>query len=235
MAQATSELGAVLGDFAQLLVEDYRVEDVLDRLGHYCTALLPVDGMGVLLSADGSRLEVATFDPVLGAEAEDLEVGLVEGPCTDALRQGTRVAVPDLVEAGDRYPRFAPRALAAGVRAVYGVPLTAHPGTVGVLNVLAREPVELSEEQLATIQLLGDVAMAYIANCRLRAQSSRLAAQLQEALDNRVVIEQAKGVLAERHAESPRVAYERLRAHARSHQTAVRDVAQQVMAGELPL
>ncbi len=228
------DLAAVLSEFARGLGRHESVEAVLQDLGDYCTRLLPVDGVGVLLLEEGS-LTVATTNSPEGERIESLEVELDEGPCVECVRTGRTVVVADLRTASDRYPRFAPRAVAAGAGAIYALPMTGRGELLGALDIVNRAPADLSADDLATAQMLTDVAVSYIFAVRLHEQSTRLAAQLQNALDARVVIEQAKGMLAERHGEDVQSAFDRLRRHARSNNVKVRSVAEQTVAGSLHL
>ena len=220
--------------FAEGLAENRTVEAVLQALGDYCTELLPVDSVGVLLLEDGDVC-VATTNSPEGDAVEGLEVELGEGPCIDSIRTGHPVVVPDLAEATDRFPAFAPRAVDAGIRSIHAIPMVGRGEVVGSLDVLCRTPKELSETELATAQMLADAAVSYIFTVRLHEASTKLAAQLQEALDNRVVIEQAKGMLAERHGGEVADAFDRLRSHARSHNETVRQVAEQVVSRRIRL
>jgi GAF domain-containing protein len=218
--------------FAAGLAENRTVEAVLQALGDYCTELLPVDSVGVLLVEDGD-VTVATTNTPEGDAVEGLEVELGEGPCIDSIRTGHAVAVPDLAQAADRFPAFVPRALEAGIRSIHAVPMAGRGEVVGSLDVMAREATELSKTELATAQMLADVAVSYIFTVRMHEESTKLAAQLQEALDNRVVIEQAKGILFERHGGTMADAFDRLRSYARSHNQNVRQVAEQVVGRRL--
>jgi AmiR/NasT family two-component response regulator len=119
------------------------------------------------------------------------------------------------------------------VRSVHALPLTGRGDMVGVVDIVHREPLDLDAADAATAQMLADVAVSYIIAVRLHEQSSRLATQLQQALDTRVVIEQAKGILAERHGEPLTSAFDRLRRQARGTNRTVRDVARDVLEGTL--
>ncbi len=220
--------------FAKSLPDTETVEDVLRTLGDFCTELLPVDGVGVLLRSEGG-LTVATTNSPEGQAIEELEVDLGEGPCIEAVQVEHPILVPDLEEASERYPRFVPRAIDAGVRAVHALPLVGHGERIGALDVMSRTPRHLSQTEAATAQMLADVAVSYITTVRMHEDSTRLASQLSDALDSRVVIEQAKGILAERHGESFPDAFARLRSHARSSNQKLRDVAQDVVDGVLEL
>lgn len=225
------DVASVLAGFAQLLAREHGVQDVLDTLGELCAELLPVDGIGVLLLVEG-ELEVASASNEEAAAIERLEAELCEGPCSVAARTGIQVLAPDLDEHVERWPTFVPAARSAGIRSVHALPMSVRGAVVGALDIVAETPVALSQEQLDVAQLLADVAIAYIVNTQLRDERTQLAEQLQQALDSRVVIEQAKGSLAERHGEPVEAAFERLRRHARDHNTKLRVVAEQVLRGD---
>lgn len=234
-AAAPREPAAVLTEFAGIMAQQRTVPDVLTQLGDYCTELLPVDGVGILLRDADGKLQVATANTPEGRIVEALEVELGEGPCTDSLRSGEQVIASDLAEAEERYPRFAPRAIAAGVRSIHALPMTIRTEQAGSVDLVAREPLDLSPRQLAVAQMLGDVAISYIVATRTLEQTSALAAQLQHALDSRIILEQAKGILAERHGITVSDAFDRLRQHARSRGRKIHAVAALVVEGRLEL
>jgi len=228
-------IGEVLAEFAGVMADQQGSTAILERLGDYCTELLPVHGVGLLLRSPDGGMAIATANTDLGQTVEALEVELAEGPCTDCLRTGEQVLCPDLEQFADRYPRFVPRALDAGVRSVHALPMTARVEQLGSVDVIATEPLHLDAEQLSTAQLLVDVAVSYVVNSRAFEAKDRLAGQLQTALDSRVVIEQAKGVLAERGGVTVSEAFETLRRHARNNGLKLHDVAQAVVRGDLRL
>lgn len=232
---ASFSLAQHMRDFALVLSEEHDAEAILTKLGDVATQVLPADGVGVLLrTPDGEGLVVATANTEAGRIVEELEAELLEGPCTDCLRSGEQVAAPDLRN-DDRYPNFAPRAVEAGVMSATGLPLGARGQQMGSLNVVAYRALELSAEELATGQLLADITVAYLANQRVLGRSSALTQQLQHALDSRIVVEQAKGVLSERHGIAVSDAFDRIRTHARTNRIKVHDVAARVLAGDIEL
>lgn len=227
-----TDIGMALVDFARSLGECESVEDVLQDLSDFCSRLLPVTGVGILLVEDG-ELQVGTTNSPEGEAVESLEVDLGQGPCVDCVRKGEAVVVRDLRETTDRWPDFVPKAVEIGVHSIHALPLTGRGELLGAMDIVNCEPLDLDASQLATAQMLADVAVSYILAMKLHEQSSRLASQLQRALDTRVVIEQAKGILSERHGEDLMSAFERLRRHARANNRSVRDVAADVVAGDL--
>ena len=229
------DIGTVLADFARAMADQAGPREILQRMGDSCTDLLPVYGVGVLIRSASGGMEVATANTPEGQAAEDLEVELLEGPCTDCLASGEQLAVPDLEAVADRYPRFVPRALDVGIRAIHAIPLIVRTEQIGSMDVIALEKVDLSANDLATAQLIADVTMSYLANSRAFEEKSKLAEQLQYALDSRVVIEQAKGKLSERRGVTVSAAFEDLRRYARSNQLKLHDVASAVVRGDLDL
>ena len=232
---AGRDLPAILVDYATVMTEQVQPADILNRLADYVTELLPVDGVGALLRNPEGGLVVATANTEPGRIVEELEAELAEGPCTDSMNTGEQIVVPDIAQEVERYPRFAPRAMEAGVHGIHGLPLTLRVEQVGSLNVIAMRPVDLTAADLATAQVLADVTVSYLANSRAFADATRLASQLQHALDSRVVIEQAKGKLSERRGVTVTEAFETLRRYARNNGIKMHDVATAVMRDELDL
>lgn len=230
--QEDEAVATALVVFIQELTQQHTVEAVLRLLSDHCLTLLRADGVGVLLLEE-QQLRVGTTNSEVGDRVETLEVELEEGPCVECVRVGHPVLVPDLAATADRYPNFTPRALEAGARAIHAIPMTGHGELVGSLDIVSLQPTEMSETQLSTARMLCDVAVSYIFAVRLHEETSELAGQLQNALDTRVLIEQAKGILAERHGGSMGDAFERLRRYARSHSAPVREVARQVVEDRL--
>jgi GAF domain-containing protein len=229
------DIGPVLAEFAQLMADDREPKSILERLGAYCTELLPVHGVGVLLRNEKGELEVATANTEKGSIVERLEAELREGPCTDSIASGEQIAVPDLELTREQYPRFTPAALEAGVRAIHGLPLTMRGQVVGSMDLIATDVLNLTAAEISTAQMLGDVTVSYLANSRAFAEQSQLAQQLQHALDSRIIIEQAKGKLSERLGVTVTEAFELLRRYARNNGLKLHDVAAATVRGDLNL
>lgn len=227
-------LTAVLMDFSRRLVGEYEVADILfllcDRIGE----VLPVSGAGVMLSdAQGDLRFVAASDETV-REIEALQMELGEGPCLSAFQTGDRVVVTDLA-LDDTFPRFGPRAIKQGLRAVYSFPMRLRDRAIGALNLYRPDAGSFMKADAAVGQTLADIATASILNARTAEESQRLTQQLQRALDSRIVIEQAKGKLSEQWEVDVSEAFTRMRRYARGRGLKLHEVAQQVVAGELRL
>ena len=129
----------------------------------------------------------------------------------------------------DRWPAYRAEILAADVCAVLGVPMRIGARCVGSINVYDHRPREWLDGEVRVVQLLGDVATSHLVRTTELQQAQRLAEQLQSALDGRVVIEQAKGILAGERRISLNEALELLRRHARAHRASLRSIAHAVV------
>ncbi len=186
--------------------------------------VMVVDTSGVLRAVAGSDSSVDRL--------EFLQLELGEGPCLTAYRTAEPVWCHDL--AGDaRWPRFGPAAARSGMAGVLSVPMAIDGHCIGAYNVFQDAPAEFAPEVVVAARILASLATGYVVAARTVKERETLAAQLQEALDGRVVIEQAKGRLSAELDVDPNAAFHVLRGYARSRQLRLREVAGRVMAGEL--
>lgn len=218
----------VLSDYVRTLAGDYAIGDVLHDLVERVTELVDVAGAGVSLAENGQiRFATAINDAI--ATIERVEEDTQSGPCVDAHRSGNVVLVPDLRDDTHGWPAVAEAALDLGVIGVAGIPMRLNGTDVGALSLYATERRDWSAEDLSVARLLADMATAYVAHASALQQARRLSEQLQAALESRVVIEQAKGMLAAERHISVDDAFEVLRGHARRHHASLRSVADAVV------
>lgn len=219
---------------ADSLTDDFDVAEFLQSLAVRCMELLNASAAGILLADPQGelRLVAASGDDTWVLDLFALQQG--EGPCLDCYRSGvahTNVAL-DGPEASAAWPEFAPRALKAGYVLSQALPLRHGDQVLGTLNLFQTEPNALGPDEIALAQALADVATITILQRRSREQSLVERGQLQAALTSRIVIEQAKGMLAERWKCTVDEAFETLRRHARANRLRLSECAQQVVAGE---
>jgi hypothetical protein len=187
-----------------------------------------VDPTGLLRVAASSNEEVRLL--------ELFELQNEDGPCLECFVSGRAVEAGDLLEAErDRWPGFGRAATASGFRSVVALPLRLREETIGALNLFRIEPGALESQDRSLAQAMADVATIGILQERGSQRREVLARQLQEALSSRIVIEQAKGVIAERQGVHVDAAFELLRAWARSHGEPLSEVARLVVAHQLNL
>jgi len=226
----------VLKTFAKLadtLVAGFDVVDLLQTLVETCQDLLGVSDAGILLLGTHDELELVASTSESNQLVEAIQLGAQAGPAVESFTSGRLVSVPRLGEAPDRWSRFRDRAVALGYRSVHAIPMRLRETTIGSLSLLTRDEGELDETELIAAQALADVATIGILHERTLRESSVLVQQLQNALNSRVVIEQAKGVVSFTRGVSVDAAFDVIRSYARSHRLGLGEVAQQLVDGRL--
>ena len=228
-------LREVLSDYARALaMGDYDIGQVLFDLSDQCTTILAVDGAGVCLDDGTGVLHFLSATDGRAARLEEAQIVHQDGPCLTAYRTGKLISVDD-IDTDDRWPAYRERAVELGYGSVLGVPMPVRTETIGALNLYRDDAGPWSPEMLDSAATLSNMAAGYVTMARAIDDAKELARQLQHALDTRVVVEQAKGVLVERLGLNPHEAYERLRSYTRNHQRRVHDVAAQIVEGTLTL
>ena len=219
---------------ADTLVDDYDVIDVLDRLVGYSVSLLSAEAAGIMLVDPHGKLRVVASTSEESDWMELLQVQADQGPCVDCVRTGEPVTVTDLAAAAERWPRFI--AILAGrgpFHSVHALPLRLRGQAIGGMNLFHTRPGPLPEADLRLGQALADIATIGILQERAIRRGEVVTEQLQTALNSRIVIEQAKGVLAQGGGLGMDVAFDRLRRYARHHNLRLSEVASQVVLTDL--
>jgi GAF domain-containing protein len=217
-----------LSGFARQLVAPYEVDVVLGELAQRVSVVLDLVGSGVVLMQNG-HLQFANAIHPAAIELEHTQQDFGSGPCVEAIRTGEVVAIDDLEEHTQRWPEYVAVAHRHGVRSVVGIPLTLVGETIGALNLYSAKPRSISAEDLLAARVFADMATAYLVNASKHDQQRQLNAQLQRALDERVIIEQAKGITANAHNTTVADAFTLIRRHARHHNASIHSVAQAIV------
>lgn len=225
----TSREAQLVEAFARLadtLVVDYDVFDLLQHLVDTCRDLFDVSAAGLLLAdPQTGELDVVASTNEATRVVEVMQLSAQSGPCISAFRSGQVVSVPDVRQPHAEWDAFRSSALSQGFRSVYAIPLRLRSSTIGALNLFRESPGELNPRDVLAAQALTDVATIGILHERTLRAADVVQLQLQRALDSRVVIEQAKGVLAHVHDLEMDAAFELLRGFARTNRRPIRDVA----------
>lgn len=230
-----SVLANTFVELADSLVDDFDIVDLLTSLSDRCVEVLDVDAAGIMIvSADGSLRATASSSEVMRI-VELFELQSDEGPCLDSYRSGQPVVNEDLATVNGRWPNFAPVAVAAGFRAADAVPMRLRNQVIGALNLFSARPGSLRDDDLIVARALADIATIAILQQRRIFDVDTVNDQLNHALTSRIVIEQAKGVIAEREHLDMADAFDRLRAYARSHNRRLHDVATDLTDGTLDI
>lgn len=234
MSAREDDIVASFVSMAGNLARGHDVTELLIQLAADCARLLDVSAVGLLLADPRGALHVVAVSSERVADLEAFQAQRAQGPCHTCYLEGKPVNVPDLASAAARWPEFAAVAAKAGVASVHAVPMRLRDDTVGALNLFGGKPGPLNEADLRLAQALADVATIALIQDRAAADKSLVNEQLQNALDSRVVLEQAKGVLSFSGDLDMSGAYAALRQYARDHNIKLTDLSRAVVNRLLP-
>jgi hypothetical protein len=216
---------------ADILAEDYDLVDLLHRLTSDCVRLLPIDEAALALADQPGHLSITAASGARSRELELCQLDWDEGPGPDCFRSRAPVDFPDLAAEARRWPRFTALARQHGFRAGHALPMRLRTETIGALILFYGAAGALPEGELTIAQALADAATIGVLADRALRERELLAEQLRSALDSRVIIEQAKGVLAERGGISTEAAFVALRRYARGTNQRLSSLARGVVDG----
>jgi len=205
----------------------------MQTLAERSVELAGVSAAGIMLADGEGRLRHVACSSEQMRLVELLELQLEEGPCFDAFRQGAVVRSDTSAQACTRWPQFGPRAAEGGFVAVSAVPLRLRGQAVGALNLFSVSDGALDDDDLAVVQAMADIATIGVLQARLIHDQNVLTAQLETALESRVIIEQAKGVVAERNQVDVDEAFALIRRIARDTNRLLVDTANGIVDGTL--
>jgi GAF domain-containing protein len=220
-------------DLTDTMVDHYDVVEFLDHLSVVCVRTLDVTDAGLMLSDPQGTLNFVAASSERMRLIELLEIQSNEGPCLDAYRSGQPLVNVDVGDGGSRWPAFAQHARESGFRSVSAVPMRVRDTVIGALNLFDAGQTHLSERDVALAQAFAHVATIGILQERSLREAEAVADQLRGALQSRVAIEQAKGLISERAGVNIEAAFDLLRTYARRHNLRLRDVAEDVSARRL--
>jgi transcriptional regulator with GAF, ATPase, and Fis domain len=227
---AELQVADVFVELADTLVDDFDVMDFLHVLAERSVTLLGVSATGLLLADEQGTLQLVAASSERTRLLELFQLQTDQGPCVDCFRSGQPVSETDLPNAG-RWPRFAAAAAEAGFAAVHALPMRLRTEIIGALNFFSTQPEAIDESRLRLGQALADIATIGLLQQRAIHRRDALTEQLQTALNSRVLIEQAKGVLAERLQLSVDDAFTVLRNAARGQNRRLSEVALAIVDG----
>ena len=229
---SAQRLATIFVEVADTLVDEFDLIDFLHMLTDRAASLVDAAAVGIVLADPRGRLEFMAGSNENVKLLELFQLQNHEGPCLEAFRTGHPVINVDLGAAGGRWPRFAPRATALGFQAVHAFPLRLRQQVIGAMNVFGvTKGGDFHDTDVAVMQALADVAAIGLIQERAIRHGEVLTEQLQGALNSRVVIEQAKGAVAQARGVSVDEAFVSIRSYARSNNRRLTDVAHTIVAG----
>jgi GAF domain-containing protein len=223
---SAQRLATVFVEVSDTLVDDFDLVEFLQMLALRTAELASSSVVGIVLADQHGQLRFMAGSREDARLLELFQLQHDEGPCMDAFRSREPVVNTDLAQAADRWPRFAPHATAAGFRTVHAFPLRLRAQAIGALNIFGTdaEPV-LTDDDVAVLQSLADMASIALLQEQAIRHSELLAEQLQGVLNSRIIIEQAKGAVAQARHVSVDEAFAIIREYARSHNQRLSEVA----------
>jgi transcriptional regulator with GAF, ATPase, and Fis domain len=235
MTEASREevLIDTFASLADTMVAGYDVVDLLQSLVESCTNLLEIAAAGILLADENGELDVVASSSEAARLVELMQISAEAGPCIESFATGVVVVVADIALAPLKWSRFRDSAIEQGFGSICAIPRRLRDTTIGALNLLSTGVGELAEADVKVARALADVATIGILQERALAESAVVREQLSQALQSRVVIEQAKGVLSQTRSVSTEDAFTLMRAYARSNRLKLSEVAQRVVSRDL--
>jgi len=228
---SAQRLAAIFVEVADTLVDEFDLIDFLHMLTDRAASLVDAAAVGIVLADLGGRLEFMAASNENVKLLELFQLQNHEGPCLEAFQTAHAVINVDLGAAGDRWPKFAPRATALGFQAVHAFPLRLRRQVIGAMNVFgATKGGDFEDSDVAVMQALADVAAIALIQERVIYHGEVLTQQLQAALNSRVIIEQAKGAVAQARGVSVDEAFASIRSYARRNNRRLTDVARTIVA-----
>ena len=222
---SAQRLARIFVEVADTMVDEFDLIEFLQMLADRTAALLDGSTVGLLLADPHGRLRFMAASDETTKLLEVFQLQGNDGPCLDAYRAGNPVLNTDLRKATPRWPRFAPVAASAGFRSVHAFPLRLRREVIGAMGVFGATVGDLDPSDVQIVQALADVAAIGLLQQRAISRGEVLTEQLQSALNSRIVIEQAKGVIAQAHNINVDGAFATIRAYARSNNRRLSEVA----------
>jgi transcriptional regulator with GAF, ATPase, and Fis domain len=227
------ELLAAFIEFADTFVDEYDIVEFLSRLAERCVELVNASEAGIMLADQAGELHYVASSSERMRNIELFELQHDEGPCLDAFRDGASVHCVLDDEAEKRWPGFAPHAREVGFESVSALPMRLRSEVIGALNIFSVHPVPLDHEDRLVVQALADIATIGILQERALGNALVVTSQLEAALESRIAIEQAKGIVAERDHVTVDDAFTLLRNYARAHNELLSQTARDIISGAL--
>jgi GAF domain-containing protein len=227
------EVLRALVEVADTFVDDYDVVDFLHGLAERCVALLDVDEAGVMLIDANRTLRYVASSSEEMRLVELLELQHEEGPCLDAWRAGQVTVSAGADDARQRWPTFGSHARDAGLESLAGIPMRLRDNQIGALNLFSHRPGGLVDDDRHIAQAMADIATIGILHERAIHDGQVVSSQLQTALESRIAIEQAKGILAEHMTISVDDAFTMLRSYSRANNSKLTETARRIVSGAL--
>lgn len=232
---STERLADIFVEVADTLVDEFDLIEFLHNLADHAAAVSGVSSVGLLLADQHGDLHHVAASSASAKHLELFQIQNSEGPCFDCFQSREPIVVADLHEADELWPAFAPHAVSVGVRSVHAFPMRLRDRVIGAMNIFGEEPRPIDPTDAKLVQAMTDVATIAILQERAISSAETLTEQLQGALNSRIVIEQAKGVISRDYGVDVDTAFATLRTYARRNHLRLADLSHDVVNGTVDL
>ena len=229
-----TRLAQVFVELADTVVDTFDIIEFLDNLTERCVELLDADAAALMLVDQRNRLNLMAATAQEARVLGLFELQVQEGPCLECFSTGQAITNVYFADSQERWPKLGPTAVESGFGTTHALPMRLRAQVIGALNLFTGGQRRLSVADLATGQAMADMATIGLLHQRNAYDQTTLSEQLQLALNSRVLVEQAKGALADRAHISLSEAFNRMRDHARGNGPTLAGVASEVVAGDIP-
>jgi GAF domain-containing protein len=217
-----------LGELGSLVLAEETLDSILNRVALIAQRLIPGATDVSVTLVDGAAATTAAHSGALAMVLDERQYEIGYGPCLDAARDGQERHIADM-GLETRWPAFAVAAVAAGARSSMSIPLPLRDRVIGSLNIYGTEPAAFGEDSAEQARIFASYAAVALANAQVFATSRTLAAQMEQAMESRAVIEQAKGILMGLRRITSDDAFQVLRTLSQTTNRKLRDVAQMLV------
>ncbi|MGJ9421525.1 ANTAR domain-containing protein [Aeromicrobium sp. CF3.5] len=232
---STERLATMFVEVADTLVDEFDLVDFLHDLADRVADITGASSVGLTLADHNGGLHYMASSSNSARHLELIQLQHDQGPCLECYQTGAPVIVDEVQGHGSRWPSFAAKAQELGVRSVHAFPMRLRGTVLGALNVFGETRLPLEEGDVKIVQAMADVASIAILQERALSNAEVLTEQLQGALNSRVVIEQAKGVVARQFDIGVEEAFTMIRSRARGERRPMVDLAADVVTGSINL
>ncbi|PKQ18190.1 MAG: transcriptional regulator [Actinobacteria bacterium HGW-Actinobacteria-8] len=229
-----TRISAAFVAVADTLVTDFDAVDLLHTLVRDCVEILDMQAGGLLLADSAGDLQLMTSTSEAAEFVEVMQLAADSGPCIDCFTRGQAVSVSDIADDESQWPEFRRVALAQGIHSVLATPMKLRGKVIGTMNLFGTGVGHVSDRDAAVAQALADVATIGLLQERVIREGHLIEEQLHRALDSRVMIEQAKGVIASSLSVTMDEAFALIRKYSRDRNLTIRAVAESVSGREIP-
>jgi GAF domain-containing protein len=230
---AEAALARAFVRLADTLASDFDIVDFLQGLSVDSVELLGAEAAGVMLSDGRGGLRLIASSDERMRMLELFELQGAQGPCLDAFSTGQPVQA-GAADSRLRWPDFAPRASDSGFQMMCAVPLRVRTDVIGAMNLFRGTDAPFTDDEMDIAQAMAEMAAIGLIQERAIRERTLLTEQLQSALTSRVILEQAKGMLAEYVKVTVDEAFQLLREYARNGNRKLSDVARDVVDRKIP-